>query len=83
MHRQLWPATDGRLALQHDVLLEHVPATVGGPFERANDRCDVHVSLSEHAEDAEADCIAESKLAIGHTSGQVAVHVLEMHMADP
>jgi hypothetical protein len=83
MHRQLWPEINRRLALQHDVLLEHVPATVASAFERANDRCDVHVSLSEHAEDAETDCIAERKLAIGNTPGQVAVHVLEMNMANP
>ncbi len=83
MDGQPWPAIDRRLALQHDVLLEHVPASVASAFERADYRRHVHVSLSEHAEDAKTDCIAERKLAIGDTPGQVEVHVLEMNMANP
>src|SRR2546421_9766893 len=70
------------LAVQHDVLLEHVPTRVSGLPQLLQHILDPRRALAERAEETSAHRIVVQEAAVAHARAQRFVHILEVHVAD-
>src|SRR5919197_799634 len=73
----------GRLALQHDVLLEDVPTLVRASPQEGDDLRDSRGTASERNVQSAADALAVGQLAISHRTGERRVDVFQVDMAHP
>src|SRR4051794_17943635 len=68
------------LALEHDVVLEHVPTLVPGLAQRVEHLLDLRDTFTERTEESSAHRIVVTELAAADARPESAVYVLEMHV---
>src|SRR5690348_3704001 len=74
--------TRRRLAVEHDVLLEHVPTRITGVVELAEHILDPRSAFAQRPEEPGADRIVVRHTALANARGERSVDVFEMYVAD-